>query len=147
MQVKHAYPAETDPTTQMGAPQEQRAPAKASETQLRKRVSSSLGPSSGLTWMCSSTYLSIAIGTKPIPQLPSPVRRYLYGTSCAPSQSPAISASASSRKQYQLFSMLRRRIVLRNIRKAPAPCRKVTNWSVRGVVVRATQRRPEAHRS
>jgi hypothetical protein len=61
MQVKHAYPAETDPTTQMGALQEQRAPAKASETQLRKPVSSSLGPSSGLTWTCSSTYLSIAI--------------------------------------------------------------------------------------
>src|SRR4029077_16850030 len=72
MQVKHAYPTETDPTTQMGAPQAQRAPAKASETQLRERASSSLGFSSGLALTCSWTYFPIPIGMKPIPLLPSP---------------------------------------------------------------------------
>lgn len=86
----------------MGGPQEQRAPTKASETQLRKRVSSSLASSSRLAWTCSWTYLSIAIGTKPIPLFPSPVSRELYGSSCASSQSRVISMLAAAAHFRQL---------------------------------------------
>src|SRR5207302_1230303 len=85
MHVKHPLPAETDPTTQMRAPQWQRAPAKASETQPRKRASKSVGFSSGLAFTCSLTYSLTPIGTKPI---------YLF-TVCSSSQLLAISASRS----------------------------------------------------
>src|SRR5438046_6172659 len=93
MQVKHAYPAETDPITQMGAPHWQRAPIRASETQLRKRVSNSVGFSSGLAFTCSLTYSETPIGTKPMSLLTSSVRRYLNGRLCSSSQSRAISAA------------------------------------------------------
>src|SRR5437763_9840705 len=57
----------------MGAPQWQRAPAKASQTQPRKRARTSVGFSSGLAFTCSLRYSLIPIGTKPMSLLTSSV--------------------------------------------------------------------------
>src|SRR6266480_872021 len=52
-----------------------RAPIRASETQLRKRVSNSVGFSSGLAFTCSLTYSETPIATQPMSLLTSSVRR------------------------------------------------------------------------
>src|SRR5208283_3631049 len=56
----------TEPITQIGSPQWQRAPANASPIPVRKRLSKSAGFSSGLIFMCSFTYSLTPIGMNPI---------------------------------------------------------------------------------